>query len=60
MNTGNEKKVNNNFLCTAPTAKQAYERIEESLKGLMSTFEIGAITLTKIVEVIHPNSKENE
>lgn len=49
--TGKEKKINNNYLVSAKTVKEAYERIEESLKGLMVTFEIPTISLTQIVEI---------
>ncbi|OIQ36239.1 MAG: hypothetical protein BM555_03110 [Crocinitomix sp. MedPE-SWsnd] len=49
--SGKEKKVNNNYLVSAKDLKEAYERIEESLKGLMVTYEIPAISLTQIVEI---------
>lgn len=49
--SGKEKKVNNSFLVSAHTTKEAYERIEESLKGLMASYEIPAINLTTIVEI---------
>lgn len=49
--SGKEKKVNNNFLVSAHNLKEAYERIEESLKGLMVTYEIPMISLTPIVEI---------
>lgn len=49
--TGKEKKVNHNFLVSAENVKESYERIEESLKGLMVTFEIPAIAVTQIVEI---------
>jgi hypothetical protein len=49
--SGKEKKVNNNFLVSAQNCKEAYERIEESLKGLMVSFEIPAIAVTQIVEI---------
>lgn len=48
---GKEKKVNNNFLVSAHNLKEAYERIEESLKGLMVSYEIPMISLTPIVEI---------
>lgn len=57
---GKEKKVSNNFLCSAPTAKDAYERMEDSLKGLMSVFEIPAINLTSIVEILAAAAGEGE
>lgn len=49
--SGKEKKVNNNFLVSAHSVKEAYDRIEESLKGLMVTFEIPMISITPIVEI---------
>jgi len=48
---GKEKKVNNNFLVSAHNLKEAYERIEESLKGLMVSYEIPMISLTPIVKI---------
>jgi hypothetical protein len=49
--SGKEKKVSNNYLISAKDLKEAYERIEESLKGLMVTYEIPAISLTQIVDI---------
>jgi hypothetical protein len=49
--SGKEKKVNNNYLVSAHNVKEAYERIEESLRGLMVTYEIPNIALTQIVEI---------
>lgn len=49
---GKEKKVNQNILCSAPTAKDVYERVTDHFKTALSVFELGAISLTKIVEVI--------
>lgn len=49
--TGKEKKINNNYLVSAHNVKEAYERIEESLKGLMVTFEIPTIAVTQIVDI---------
>lgn len=51
LDSGKEKKVNNNFLVTAHNVKEAYERIEESLKGLMVSYEISVIQTTPIVEI---------
>lgn len=56
---GKEKKVNNNFMVSAPTAKDAYERMEDSLKELMTTFEIPAINLTTIVEILPATEGED-
>lgn len=49
--SGKEKRVNNDFLVSAHNVKEAYERIEESLKDLMVSYEIPKIELTPIVEI---------
>jgi Domain of unknown function (DUF4494) len=49
--SGKEKKVNSNYLVGAHNVKEAYERLEESLKGLMASFEIPAIAKTQIVDI---------
>lgn len=49
--SGKEKRINNNFLVTAHNVKEAYERLEESLKGLMATYSIPIISETQIQEV---------
>ena len=50
--SGKEKKITNYFYVNAMNVNQAYERIHEGLKEMMVTFEIPAITLSPIVEVI--------
>ena len=50
--SGKEKKVSNNFLVTASSVKEAYERIKESLSEMTVTFEIPSIMLSPIVEVL--------
>jgi hypothetical protein len=45
------KKVTQNFLVTAHSVKEAYDRISESLSTLMVDFEIPMITISPIVEV---------
>lgn len=59
--TGKEKRFNNNYLVSAKNIKEAYERIEESLKGLMVSYEIPTISVTQIVEIFpyDPESAEN-
>lgn len=57
--SGKEKKVNNNFLVSAHNTKEAYERIEESLKGLMASYEIPAIGLTSIIDIFPFESDED-
>lgn len=54
-----EKRVSNSFLVSAPTIEAANERIMDSLKGLMSVFEIRKIESSPIVEVI-PAKQESE
>ncbi len=58
--SGKEKKVNTNYLVSAHNVKEAYERIEESLKGLMVTFEIPTISVTTIVEIFPYVAMEDE
>lgn len=53
--SGKEKKITSNFLVTAASVHQAYERIKESLNDMTVTFEIPAITLTQIVDVLPYN-----
>lgn len=45
------RKVNQNFLVSAESVKQAYERIQESLSTLMVDFEIPSIIISPIVEI---------
>lgn len=49
---GKEKKITNDFLVSAPTTKDAYERVADSLKGLMSVFQIPTVIETDLVEVL--------
>ena len=49
--TGKEKKFNHNYLVAAHNVKEAYERLEDSLKGLLATYEIPAIAKTQIVDI---------
>ncbi len=53
--SGKEKKVSNNFLVTASSVKEAYERIKESLSDMTVTFEVPSIMLSPIVEVLPYN-----
>ena len=48
---GKAKKVSQNFLVSAFSVKEAYERIKESLKTLMVDFTIPSITISPIVEI---------
>ena len=45
------KKVSQNFLVSAHTVKDAYERIQESLSTLMADFEIPTIAVSPIVDI---------
>ena len=53
--SGKEKKVSNNFLVTAATVREAYDRIKESLSDMTVSFEIPSIALSPIVEVMPYN-----
>jgi type III secretion system FlhB-like substrate exporter len=45
------KKVTQNFLVTANSVKEAYERIKECLSTLLVDFEIPSIVVSPIVEI---------
>ena len=60
LDSGKEKKVSNNFLISAHNVKEAYERIEESLKGLQVDFDIPAIAITPILEIFPYVAMEGE
>jgi len=49
--SGKEKRISNNYLVSAHNVKEAYERVEDSLKGLMITWETPVITKTDLVEI---------
>jgi len=49
--SGKEKRYTNKFLVTASNVKEAYERIEESLKGLIVSYTIPEIKESKIIDV---------
>lgn len=49
------KKVSQNFLVSAETAKEAYERILESLSTLMVDFNIPSIVYSPIVDIFPPS-----
>ena len=49
--SGKEKKFVSLYLVDAKDIKEAHIRIEESLKGLMITFDITVIVKSKIVEI---------
>lgn len=49
--SGKEKKISNNFLVTANNVKQAYERIEESLKSMLVSFHIPKIEESPLIDI---------
>lgn len=52
-----KKKVTQNFLITAHTVKEAYERLLESLSTLMADFQIPSILATPIVDIFPYNEE---
>lgn len=53
------KKVSQNFIVTAHSVKDAYERLKESLGGMMIDYVIPSITISPIVDVF-PFGDESE
>lgn len=51
------KKVSQNFLVSASSVKEAYDRIQESLSTLMVDFEIPTITVSPIVDIFPYNEE---
>lgn len=51
------KKVTQNFLITAHSVKEAYERMQESLSTLMVDFMIPSITISPIVDIFPYNEE---
>ncbi len=51
------KRVAQNFLVSAASVKQAYDRIKESLHGLMVDFDIPSIIVSPIVEIFPYNEE---
>ncbi|MES2799366.1 MAG: DUF4494 domain-containing protein [Bacteroidota bacterium] len=51
---GKEKKITQNFLVSANTVKDAFDRIQESLSGYLVDFEIPSILSSPIVEIFPP------
>lgn len=45
------RMVSQNFLVAAESVKQAFDRIQESLAGMMVDFEIPSITISPIVDI---------
>lgn len=53
------RKVTQNFLVSAGSVKEAYERIKESLSTLMVDFEIPSISVSPIVDIFPVTDDEN-
>ena len=51
------KKVAQNFLVTASSVKEAFDRINQSLSGLMIDYSILSISLSPIVDIFPYNEK---
>mgnify|MGYP000617714311 CR=1 FL=1 len=55
--TEKSKRVSQNFLVEANSVKDAYERLKESLKGMLVDFQIPSIMVSPIVDIF-PYSEE--
>lgn len=53
--SGKEKKISTNALVTANSVKEAFDRIHESMKDTLTSFEIPSIALSPIVEIFPYN-----
>ncbi|WP_288428817.1 DUF4494 domain-containing protein [uncultured Spirosoma sp.] len=56
--TGKQKKTPSVMLVNAETPKQAYERVEISLKSSLDPFEITDVNITKILDIFPYNEEE--
>ena len=56
---GKEKKVVNYVLLTAANAKQAYERVYESLNNMLVEFQVPDVVESPIVEVFPADREED-
>ena len=56
--TGKQKKTPSVMLVNGETPKQAYERVEVSLKTALDPFEITDVNTTKILEIFPYNEEE--
>jgi hypothetical protein len=56
--TGKQKKTPSLMLVNAETPKQAYERVEFSLKTSLDPFEITDVNTTKILDIFPFNEEE--
>lgn len=55
--TEKARKVTQNFLVSAGSVKQAYERLHESLSTLMVDYEVPSVVVSPIVEIFPYNEK---
>lgn len=55
--TEKSKKVSQNFLIEASSVKEAYERLTESLKGMLVDFQIPMIAVSPIVDIFPYNEE---
>lgn len=55
---GREKKIVNQMLINATTVKQAYDRLEESLKTILMPYEITDINKTPLLDIFPYNEEE--
>lgn len=57
--SGKEKKVVQNFLISAHSVKEACQRLEESLSGMMVSYDIPSVMLSPIIDIF-PFTGERE
>ena len=58
--SGKEKKIVNYVLLTAANAKQAYERVYESLNNMLVEFQVPDVVESPIIEVFPQDREEDE
>lgn len=56
--TGKEKNVVNNMLVTADDAREAYDRIQESLKEMIVPFSVPSVSVSSIIDVFPYDSEK--
>lgn len=57
---GREKKIKNTMLVNADNVKEAFERLEESLRPILMPYEVHAIDRTPILEIFPFDDEPNE
>ena len=55
-----EKRISNNLLVNASSVKEAFDRTNESMKGMMVSFDIPSIILSPILDIFPFNEEEME